>query len=490
MSKTFYDQFNRPLALSRFYEATAVSGNRTAIPYNATDSINTDTPFDRLTMLSHSRYLYANVGFITGIVDDIAMYSVGTGVGLRSHCKDDAARLAYNKAWEAFEMDCDYSGRIPLLSFFCHALSRSIDIDGDLGALCVVDPSGEPKLQAVKGHRIGGISSKVSKDGVILSKGRVTGYEIQDGDDLSKRTLRPISAAAMSLLKDPKNIDGFRGVPALRHAITRSRDKLDILNNEVIAVKENSSLGLSLTTPDGKDVQGGVFGDVSTEMGPDGKLVTRESLRAGALLRLKQGEKIESYEYDRPSTVFAGFLDYLDEDVATGFNLPLEFIRISRSGLGGPEQRFCMQKAQRKFDLRFLLIAHWLKRVRFFVIGTKINQGELPFVEDWAEVTTHTPAKISVDVGREARENRADIAAGIRTMTEDAAERGLDFDQMRDVLQMEADDLMERAKYLHKKHPEFTLPVALSLLRMLTPNGNLPIDPDDAFKKVEPAPKK
>ncbi|MDB6026292.1 MAG: Bacteriophage capsid protein-like protein [Verrucomicrobiales bacterium] len=475
-SLNLVDQFGRPLSASygRFYDGATRSGDRTWIPYTATDSSVTDTTWDRMEMLSIARYLYANVGFIRGAIDDLALYSVGSGITIRSACKDPELRKVFNEAWDLFSKNCDYTGRVPQLNVMLRAMCRAMDVDGDIGAIPVLDANGDPKIQTIKGHRILDCGGNDSKDGVIVDGDRILGYRVKITGKDGKDSYVEYPASRFRLLFEARTTDPFRGITSLCHAINNSRDSLDILKFEKLAVKENSSIGLTITTTDGKDAQGGFFSPVKTEYGPDGKPVTKEQLRGGAIPRLGLNEKIESYQSNRPSTTFTGFLDYVDSDIAIGLNVPVEFIRISRSGLGGAPQRFCLAKAQRKFDSRGELLADWVQAIRFFVIGQKIFTKKLPLCDDWWKVTIHYPSKISVDIGRDAAQNRQDIDAGIRTITEDASERSVDFDTLRDTLEAEVDDHMTRALRLHQKHPEFNLDTCLMLMRKPTANGNLP----------------
>jgi capsid protein len=62
-----------------------------------------------------------------------------------------------------------------------------------------------------------------------------------------------------------------------------------------------------------------------------------------------------------------------------------------------------------------------------YVIGDAIANGELPDDPDWNKVSWTTPKRVTVDAGREAANDRADVELGLLSMSELYAQRGLDF---------------------------------------------------------------
>jgi hypothetical protein len=62
-----------------------------------------------------------------------------------------------------------------------------------------------------------------------------------------------------------------------------------------------------------------------------------------------------------------------------------------------------------------------------YVIGDAIARGELPDSDGWQRVSWTTPKRVTVDAGREAAQDRADLEAGLKSMSELYSERGMDF---------------------------------------------------------------
>ena len=67
-----------------------------------------------------------------------------------------------------------------------------------------------------------------------------------------------------------------------------------------------------------------------------------------------------------------------------------------------------------------------------------VDTGELPGVKNWPRVTFVTPRRVTVDAGREAQQNREDIKAGLKTLSDHFAELGADF---REELRTRAEEM-------------------------------------------------
>jgi capsid protein len=133
--------------------------------------------------------------------------------------------------------------------------------------------------------------------------------------------------------------------------------------------------------------------------------------------------------------------------------------------LGGANTRFALAKAQRRFDERqnFIFLP-FVQRVYVYVIAKGIANGDLPFDPNWFRALFHRPAKMTVDVGREATANREDVWAGLRTPQEDYEERGCNFLMARDDLENSARDLLNRADKLVKEFSFLDHAGAIALL--------------------------
>jgi capsid protein len=155
------------------------------------------------------------------------------------------------------------------------------------------------------------------------------------------------------------------------------------------------------------------YGDIAASMG-------------GNILALDVGESVQSVQSNRPSPTFSGFLEAIQRDISRGV-LPYEFIGDPSKTNGGA-LRLVVAKADRVFQkwqniiIEQLCIPTW-----GYVIGDAIANGELPDDPDWNKVSWTTPKRVTVDAGREAANDRADVELGLLSMSELYAQRGLDF---------------------------------------------------------------
>lgn len=478
------DQFGKPVAASAtwgsIYEGANWSRHRGYVPDATGDAAATAPAGTRLQLLSLARYLFANVGFVKGAIRDIARYSVGKGILPQSQIAEKPIRQAYEDYWKEWCKIPEVSGRWNY-NQICFLSSVAIDVDGDIGRIYTETPEGFPQLQMVLAHRIGGGEQKNGwTDGVKLnSYERAVSYRVIGTGD--KTT--DVSSYNFGLLSDPDRMDEIRGKSSLHHAINNLRDVMEILSAEKLGVKMNSLLAMIVKSGNG-EVENGFLGKTTEEGTEDSGLRTIEQLYAGAIPRLKAGEDIFAHQGNRPSTTFAGFLDSLYRDVAAGLDVPVEFLWNAEK-VGGAGQRFIIAKAARKFEERQCTLIKMCARDWGYVIGKAVKRGDLPFHPDWHRVIWQTPAKITVDVGREAAQNREDIKAGLRTLAEDAAERGVDWEDHRDQRERETVDLIKRAKSIAKEM-DVDFFVALQLLQNQSQAGQ-PGSPNTVAMQDQPA---
>jgi hypothetical protein len=165
----------------------------------------------------------------------------------------------------------------------------------------------------------------------------------------------------------------------------------------------------------------------------------------GKILALAPGERLESFVSNRPNQTFNGFIEYLVRDSVAGV-LPYEFI-YDPSAASGASMRLITAKADRVFQhLQQVLINRFLTPVWGYVIGSKIASGELPSCEYWNKVLWTTPKRVTVDAGRDAAQNRADIELGIKTIGENCLEEGEHFSQLVRRRAIEAKMMKDAAK--------------------------------------------
>jgi capsid protein len=380
------------------------------------------SPRDRVEMMRRTRWGDRNSGMVRQILGDLTQYTIGDGIRPQSHCKN--AKL-YEQYFHEWSRKCDITNRFSF-SQAQSILLRSAARDGDSFAIKVRNASGDPKLQLVEAHRVGNPLPPEKEpagmhDGMLFGPyGELTGFNVYRSDGTSRQVL----ATAMMQIVDMEYASGARGVPILAASWNDIQDEMEILNLEKIGVKASSDVSLVLNKKEGI-----IDDNMATELGayaPSIGLGNLATQMGGKILSLDVGENLTSLQSNRPSPTFTGFLKAIQQDISRGI-LPYSFVTDS-SGNTGPGLRLDIAKADRTFQkwqnliIEQLCIPSW-----GYIIGDAIANGDLPDDPEWNKVSWTTPKRVTVDAGREAANDRADMELGLISMSELYAQRGLDF---------------------------------------------------------------
>jgi capsid protein len=429
-----------------YWEGIQRSRERKNIPYTF-KSGRANSSWTRKEMGSLSRYLYDNDGIVRCAINDLARYSFPL---IPQAVTDDAY---WNMEAEALFQDwSSYADAGQRYGFeeLQRLASIAIDRDGDCGIMFV--RSAGLRLQLVEAHRIGDFleTDDGYVDGVRTNRfGRPTSYLVSDesiyGEFFPKTTkARKIPASAMMLLYDPERADQQRGLPAIKHAINHVRDIKDILQFEKMGIKNLSTIAAVLESETGEaDPDAWNTKDIEQ----DATRLTVNEIQSGSIPVLKKGEKLTPFSFNRPSTAFQGFLEFLIREFAVGMGLPYEFL-WHPAGITGPAQRFIMGKAQRRFNERQRLFNRMVKKVWAMVIADAIDSGKISPVKDWYKCRIQPPAQLTIDAGREMAQEREDVAVGLMTMREHFGKRGLDWQSECQQRSKELKYIFEKAQWL------------------------------------------
>jgi capsid protein len=414
-----------PKAWGSPFEAANWSPRRGTVPgASPTDARNELTPGVRTELVRKSRYLHKNSGFMRELVANMAIYSTGDGIRVQAQSPKpewNRAAEAYFALWSA---RCEVTRRFSFEE--CQALvCRGMDIDGEYFIHKTRDGDGEPRIQLIESHRIGDeFGSKDTIDGVALDGwGAPIFYRVLEDNGKG----RDLPAPAILHIHEPEWAGGVRSHPTIQHSINHVLDEMELLALEKHAVKDNADVSRILKTArgelddNGDFVVGGAAGGVESS-----DPVSLQRIVGGKLIALKPDESLDSFQSNRPSPTFTGFLEHLRRDSALGM-IPFEFAADS-SKIGGAGVRLIVAKADRRFSFRQMILERRLiKPVWTYVIGDAINRGILPPVEGWWKISSVPPKRVTVDAGREAQQNRADVEMGLKTLSDHFQELGADF---------------------------------------------------------------
>lgn len=399
--------------------------------------------FTHREILRKSRYLEKNSGLLREYIQSMAIYSVGaTGIRPQARTADKAVNLLLERRWKDFAGSPSIDGRFTMWEIQ-NMLSRALDRDGELFFIKVKDPVlGTPKIQIIEAHRIcnGTTDNNPSmNNGILFGKyGEIVSYRVQQDDG----SCQDIPANAVIHAYDKQQASGSRGFPPLQHAICHLIDQMEMLSNEKRATLDQSKISFHLEKTSGQidEDDEEVFGAGSTTQNSGANTTDK----AGFTYVTEPGEKVNLIESKRPNSNFMPWMDYVARDAIMG-GLPWEFIADS-SKVGAAGVKLSLAKASRIFKHRQQIICAVLKEIWFYVQGYAIDQGEIPAVDLWWEPEWMLPKQIQLDVSREAFQNRLDIEFGLKSRTEDFAERQMDFEEQMQLRADEAVYLIDLAK--------------------------------------------
>jgi len=458
------------------FEGAKYSNKRSWIntPWPA-DAKRTMTTFDRQELTRKMRWLSVNSGLIRQLISDNVLYSIADGIRHQPASGDhEWDKIAYEYFLNWANKPCEISGRYNFWE--CQQIAcRKVDVDGEIFVLKTYSSSGSPLIQMIESHRVG-TSANASGvpdgmwDGIMFNKfGAVVGYNVIKSDG----TTRLIPSNSICHVYQPEQVSGARAYSPLQHSINNLIDILEILSMEKLAVKTASDITRTISREnpqfDGSTADFEAFGmrpqDYPNQVYDNPETVG--SFIGGKILSLAPGEKLESFQSQRPNDSFNGFIEHLNRDSASGF-LPFEF-SSDPTKAGGAAVRLVVSKAERCFGARqHMFMTRFLTPVYNYIIGSAIANGDIPApkTDDWNRVNWVTPRRVTVDAGRESSANQRDIEMGLKTLSDHFAELGMN--PVEEVRRRAAD-----ARLLIDTAKEFNVPVSMLYKPTNTPSADI-----------------
>lgn len=463
----------------RFHEGSErYSQNRGWIWQQPQDADKDLTPTERKDALAISRVLAGNSGLYRGACALLGRYAV---VGQpQSQSADRAWAEAAEEAFRQWAKIPEVTGRYTW-SDVQQLWNVSCDRDGDGGT--ILTDGDFPQLQLVEAHRIespdGSAEGDGWVDGVRVNRvGRPVAYSVRNGD-----SYQSIPAQAFLLIGDPSRATGTRHECAWIAGLNHIRDTKEIQGFVKQVIKNESSIAVI------RKLNGGTLGNVAvSDWGMTGTTPTGATI--SAMLEkvygvrspvLEPNEEMQSLATDRPSPNIQAFLEFIIRDFCVGNGLPFEVV-WNPEKLGGTAQRFVIAQFQRRVAQRQALIERHANRVWGWVVAKLAKRGDIPELPvDWWRVRWQKPAEITVDVGREQAQDRADFQAGLIDPKQFFGKQGLDAD---DVLASR----VAWAKTVLRACGQPEQPVPLWMIYQPTPNGTPQAGQPQPEPEPQPAP--
>ena len=415
------------------YNGNETNGRRSYLYISPAQDQRRDlTPARRADLIKKMRHGERNSGLQRQMVGDLVTYTVGEGFRAQAHSADPAWNTAAETLFAEKSRRIDITGRYSFNDLL-RIGERRWPQDGDFFLAKVRNGAGEPKLQGIEAHRVGDpvgvpVPDRMH-DGIQFGAyGEIVGYNVYRSDGSS----RLIPANAMMMVHDPEFVSGARGLPLLQHSWNDIQDYMEMMALERTAVKDHADIVRVLKRA------GGEFGpDLASELAsnPNAALAMGQGL-GGKFVALEPGEDIDLKASNRPNSNFDPFMRMTRADASMGV-MPLDFIDPSQ--INGASVRLTVAKMDRiagrhqQILIDSVCIPTW-----GFIIGDAIARGELPDVDGWEKVSWTTPKRVTVDAGREAANDRADVEMGLMSMSELYSQRGMDF---REEMEKRATDM-------------------------------------------------
>lgn len=416
------------IAKARYDAAFDESRSRSTI-YNPVQNATRDiTRHTRHKLISKSRYFYNNSTLYALLIERLVSFVVGGGLTVNPKSSNEKWNAEAAAIWEEFCKDPDISSDLDftaLQSLIC----RSIFVDGDCLTMMTFDEFGLPKVQCLESHRItdrlgGGYQD--APDGCILNEyNRVIGYNYSKTEN--KISYDTIDHANAILHIFPTRLNQYRGVPVATAALNTLHDIDDILKLEKQAVKENSSRAGVIKRQQGEESVGDLLKG-KTVKSPDGKerIEYYRNAKNAEVMILQDGDDYESIVSNRPSQTWQGFMQWLCEMSVASTGLPPSVVLGNK--VGGADTRRDLGTSERVIIKWQKQLAAQFQRIYEYVILSNIYLGKLSAAPaDWKNSKWQFPPKASVDAGRDANNDRADVSAGLMSRENHFAKRGLNW---------------------------------------------------------------
>jgi capsid protein len=424
------------------YASTTQSGARrwlfNGVPVDARRELSSN---NRVQMIGKSRWGIRNSPTYKQVIDEVVLVTIGDELVAQSHAEDPAKGKLYQEYFRNWSKKCDITGRFTFGQVQRLSLFGDL-VDGDSFLLQTYDPkTGRPKVQMIEAHRVGPTQDTFNPkcvDGVYLGEnGEVIGYNVYvDGDKKD----RFIPVESMNHVCEFERSTAVRGYPILQSSLNSVQDQLEVFGLEVRACRDSADSTLILKK------QGGVLQDdpAAAFAGNGGTCGNLASQMGGKILVVDTNESFEQLANNRPSPAWIGMMKAIERDIVK--LLPVEYVS-DPSGITGPAIRLVAAKVSRiAGKWQNLIIDTVCDPTWDYVIAWGIENGELPDDPYFNRKTWITPRDVTVDAGREAAQDRADLQMGLTTATAILGKKGMTHEEVVSTRVKEMSSMVEAAK--------------------------------------------
>jgi capsid protein len=408
---------------SQFASTTQSGTRRMLFVGGANDQRKDVTSATRIAMIAKSRWAVRNSSIYKQVLDETVLISVGDGLMAQSHARNPETAAAYEKYFNDWSRKCDITNRFTFGQVQAMWLRGSLT-DGDSWGV-LTSANDVPKIQVLESHRVGTPRNEFNGscvDGAYLGPfGEVLGWNVYVDGDVQNRY---IPTAAMIQVCEFDRPSAVRGYPVLQSSLLSVQDQLEIYELEKTACRAASDHVMLLKK------QGGVLQDdpAAKFSGDVNSCEKIASQMGGKVLVVDSNEDFSQIQNNRPSPAWIGMMKAIERDIVR--LLPYEYV-VDPSTIGGSVVRLVAGKVSRyAAKWQNLLVEQACDRVFDYVIADAIAKGKVPDDPDFNRKTWITPRDVTVDAGREAAQDRADLQMGLTTATAILGKKGMTHDEV------------------------------------------------------------
>jgi capsid protein len=402
-------------------------------------------PAERAESVRNSRFLRAKLGIVKALYQNTTRYAIGRGLMPSSGCQDEDWARQADELFHQWATRKSFDVREEMTFFEAQKIVMpDVMCDGDAGAVPIRDLEDEPRVQHFPSDLLanaagesvfqGGNPALKWRDGILRSAVgtpiayRVVRDPVERITAPSQRAYWDYPARGFWHIGRNDRINANRPLPWIHHGDQSALNILDLNTLEMQAAKLNSYFAAAIKTA-GNGIPEGIRELLTREeqtvatQAPGGETTTQgversfvELFGAAGIPVLEPGEEMQFFRNDRPSTTFAGFIEYLIADIAIGFGVPVQFA-WGLTGLAGPHARLVLQQADWFFqDVADVLVSNYCQPIWEGFVADRMNRGLLRAPApgtNWRSVQWQGPGSLTIDKGRDGKLYLDMVAGGM-----------------------------------------------------------------------------
>lgn len=367
----------------------------------------------RLEIARKARALYNASGIAVRAIDGPARAAVGVGMVPRPATSSPAFNEAVTARFrQGPECDARFFDAARQVNYHeaLDLVLRQAWVDGDVFWQKLRASDGSSRCRLVEGTFVGNVERTARgfdqdrwTDGALLdSLGGVSQWRVlnRPGGD----AYTDVPADQLLQVKRTRRAGGVRGVSVLAIAANHIHDLQDIVSFTKAGYKLGSQFPFSITSERGAGVLGTIAASTDTTTGVETRTLQQRA-DAGAML-LKPGEKVEHHANPLPGETFSPFTMELRREIAEGVGAPYNVL-YNLAEIGGANNRWVLVEYQFLLDeIQWMLISQFCRPWYLDWVWHEIEAGYIDVSivpDDWWNVLFTTPAKPTVDNGRDGK---------------------------------------------------------------------------------------